>query len=539
MGFRPSAGWAQALTDVATKTAQLPDDRRVRFDWPVPVALPVWGSIQDDICQAVDEVGPETSPETSPAGAWVRSVESSWEDLGVAGKAKKRGNADDPLCELQGAFLHQNEHWLGTSLQRRCSLVCATLYVLGRVRVCVQFVERLVGKHGYCQSFNSCTRSTFQQVYRWIQDHRAQRRAFGALDAAAWSELLMSTILLVDMQTELDVPWCPRVECYDAAPGGHGRAWSCLSLDVVREMARLSDCKYPHTCLHKEHGVELDSEGKCPMKRLVLPKHLHWYTVPRMGGYKHITLEEAEAATWSLESRLQRQHELGSRCLQGGDNAAQVAAFGKGRSASRVGVVVDALLCWLASLFPLTFGCLPAITLLTRPVVCTPLSSVPAMHCLQARPLRMIISSAARRICACSSWDRLHSLVSRSWQLRRLPLNSKLVFPCAQTCGLRNRLKFKLRPWLLNMAPLSLFLTFTRPLNLILIFVVARFSSGCRLLSQLGLLLAPWPGHLVARGVEQGEGLFATLLNHGLQCFMQTRRKNSSVMTPVFSPLLA
>ncbi|CAK9024414.1 unnamed protein product [Durusdinium trenchii] len=49
MGFGPSAGWAQALTDAVAIEAGLPQEHRLHPDFTVPEELPIWGSIIDDI----------------------------------------------------------------------------------------------------------------------------------------------------------------------------------------------------------------------------------------------------------------------------------------------------------------------------------------------------------------------------------------------------------------------------------------------------------------------------------------------------------
>ena len=49
MGFGPDAGFAQGLTDVVTQRAALPDEKQVVPTREAPEALPVWGSIIDDI----------------------------------------------------------------------------------------------------------------------------------------------------------------------------------------------------------------------------------------------------------------------------------------------------------------------------------------------------------------------------------------------------------------------------------------------------------------------------------------------------------
>ena len=135
--------------------------------------------------------------------------------------------------------------------------------------------------------------------------------------------------------SDLDSDWCSSVECSDAAPGGHGRAWACFPESVVRDIARLSECKVPYTSLQTEFAIELDAHNKCPIARVELLEPKRWSIAPRAGGFEHITPEEADAMCWSMEARLRRPDETGCRVLHGGDNVANVAAFMEGRSASR------------------------------------------------------------------------------------------------------------------------------------------------------------------------------------------------------------
>ena len=81
-------------------------------------------------------------------------------------------------------------------------------------------------------------------------------------------------------------------------------------------------------------GIRFDEQGRCPLRRVKLPRSKHWSQVGRPGGFRHITMEEAEAMIWSLDSRLRRPDELGCRIVTGGDNAPQVGAFMRGRSPS-------------------------------------------------------------------------------------------------------------------------------------------------------------------------------------------------------------
>ena len=115
MGFGPSAGWAQALTDLVAQDADLPEEQRLHPDRVTPSTLPIWGSIIDDIW-ALDHL--EEEGHTSIGPQWLDRAESAWVQRGVAPNAKKSVNAvlGD---EIQGYFVHPHGHWVGLSLEKR------------------------------------------------------------------------------------------------------------------------------------------------------------------------------------------------------------------------------------------------------------------------------------------------------------------------------------------------------------------------------------------------------------------------------------
>ena len=112
-------------------------------------------------------------------------------------------------------------------------------------------------------SFNTFTRSLFEAVYVWLQE-QPPGVYVGCLSPDAWFELFVAACLLGEMDTDLNAEYCTRVECYDASPGGHGRAWTQLNHATVVRVARLADTKFPYTNLSLRYGVELTSAGKCP-----------------------------------------------------------------------------------------------------------------------------------------------------------------------------------------------------------------------------------------------------------------------------------
>eukprot|EP00972_Heterocapsa_arctica_P047090 6947991-Heterocapsa_arctica.AAC.1 len=98
------------------------------------------------------------------------------------------------------------------------------------------------------------------------------------MPAGCWGELLVSAILVPLASHDLDSEYCSRVAMYDAAPGGHGRAWTTVPLSSVTEMAQAADGKMPMTGLagapglSLPYGVPVDEHNRCPLQRVELPQ---------------------------------------------------------------------------------------------------------------------------------------------------------------------------------------------------------------------------------------------------------------------------
>ena len=123
MGFGPSAGWAQGLTDVVAFDAQLPQDQRLHPDMVVPEGLPIWGSIIDDMW-ALDHIDPGTAPPVGPD--WLARAEECWCLRGVEPNHNKSVDAHEGE-EVQGYFVHPTQHWMGVSLDKRRHLMQSTV----------------------------------------------------------------------------------------------------------------------------------------------------------------------------------------------------------------------------------------------------------------------------------------------------------------------------------------------------------------------------------------------------------------------------
>ncbi|CAE8732571.1 unnamed protein product, partial [Polarella glacialis] len=298
MGFAASACWAQQLTDVSTTQAGLPEERRVRIDRPVPETFPVWGSVEDDVW-AVAEVA-EEGQQDRVCEEWMQALDLTWRDLNIEVNVKKNVNGEE--AEIQGAVLHEREHWLGASRKRRGDALWAVLYVLSLRKVPVKVIERLGGKLSYIMMFAPHSRCLFQEVYAWLDWYRVRGVNYARLWPVVWTELLAAAFWMPLLEADLDSPWCDRLELSDAAPGGHGRAGARFPEGVIIDIARYADVRKVHTSLNTEFGIEVDAQYRCPLFRVEVPFSEHWNVAPRPGGHSHITLEEA-AATICTEKK--------------------------------------------------------------------------------------------------------------------------------------------------------------------------------------------------------------------------------------------
>lgn len=331
MGFGPSAGWAQGLTDVVTHDAGLPQDRRVHPDFVVPAGLPVWGSIIDDIW-AMEHTASDSQGDIGPS--WLQQAETAWCLRGVEPNQKKSvdGAAGE---EVQGYYVHPQLHWVGVSLEKRRFLFQATFHVLLQRRVLVAVIDRLVGKYGFAHSCRPCLRSIFVESYAWLDTMRSRRREWVFLPSAVWEELAIAMILLWFAEFDLSADWSNRVECTDASMTGLGRSWSVMPTNIVQTMARFSSHPTTYTNLKLPWGINLTETQKCPLRKIRLPhERVKWKSVGTPWYGSHITLSEADATCWAMEDRLRRPIDEGKRFVHPLDSAACVGAFTKGRSAS-------------------------------------------------------------------------------------------------------------------------------------------------------------------------------------------------------------
>lgn len=120
---------------------------------------------------------------------------------------------------MQGYFVHEDDHWVGVSMQKRRKLFQATWYLLSQHVVLIGDVDRLVGKFGFVHSCRPVMRSVFVEAYGWIEWHRSRRLRSATLPDVVWLELMVAALLLPYAHFDLSASYSQRVECTDALHG--------------------------------------------------------------------------------------------------------------------------------------------------------------------------------------------------------------------------------------------------------------------------------------------------------------------------------
>ena len=128
-------------------------------------------------------------------------------------------------------------------------LVQGGLRLLSQQFVTLFSMERWMGKASFAQMFKAGARSIFSHAYRWMQGLRARGRRRAKLDPGTRDEVFMFCMLAPFLQFSFKADWNPRVEMSDASPGGHGRAWATMPLEVVRGAAQAAETKGFYTSL--------------------------------------------------------------------------------------------------------------------------------------------------------------------------------------------------------------------------------------------------------------------------------------------------
>ena len=185
----------------------------------------------------------------------MRQVTAAWESAGIIEHEKKRVDGA-PSGEVQGAMFEGKGFGVGLSREKRLHLAEAGMFLMRCRRVHVQSIARWTGKAGFCHYSRPAMRCLLSDVYTWIDTHRHANKFRANLWPSVRREMGHVCLLLAFAQTDLSLPFCPRLEASDASPGGHGRAYTFVDRKLIGEMARLCAGKGVHTSLNLEFWPE-------------------------------------------------------------------------------------------------------------------------------------------------------------------------------------------------------------------------------------------------------------------------------------------
>ena len=253
MGSRLSAALAQGISNLAARRAGLPAARRLLPGNFAPLRPPVWGSITDDLC-VTHRAGGELVPEDDEARKWCHQMDTAWGDLGIETHRQKALDFATG-AEVQGAFVDETEPALSLSAEKEVLLQRSLLLLALQFRPARRAVERALGKVGHARCFRPCLRSIGAEIFRDVH--------FGRLLCLPrlWNheqlllELLAYAVLLPFARMSFTSQWHTRVEASDAAPGGHGRAYTRMSVDEVSTLAASAAHRGDYTQLYDNLGL--------------------------------------------------------------------------------------------------------------------------------------------------------------------------------------------------------------------------------------------------------------------------------------------
>ena len=128
MRFAGSVSWAQRLNEKLITDSAVPTENRVIGDSLMPADFPVWGSILDDVW-ALEVVDDEADP-PGVVAEWVADLACQRSKAGLEENLEKQV-VGAITGEVQGAYLHGKEGWLGVSRSKRMLLLESGLAIVG------------------------------------------------------------------------------------------------------------------------------------------------------------------------------------------------------------------------------------------------------------------------------------------------------------------------------------------------------------------------------------------------------------------------
>jgi len=220
MGFRNSAIIDHRVTDVVVSRADLPLDCRFNSCDSTPLAPPLWTICLDDFVALHyqdDDAGVD----------WGHRVDAEWKSIGVSSHPKKTLD-DAPNREMLGFQVGVSNHQVSLTPPKEWDLMQMILFVAMRWQYSVVSLQRSAGKADFAFGLRPSMRSILWMVYRVAADAQVcgKKRVGASVDVLL--ELVFVAMLMPLSRLSLQSLWCDRVVAHDAAPGGHGLAYTTL-----------------------------------------------------------------------------------------------------------------------------------------------------------------------------------------------------------------------------------------------------------------------------------------------------------------------
>ena len=223
MGWSSAVSIMQEIADRLTVIGRLPDDRKVRRDYPLPPWLvdtlresksrgSSWFHVYLDNFCSMEKMGDGTPQDSG----WLHSlIEKSWESSGVLSSSGKRVVSASSAVEL-GAEVNGVEGTLGPTSERLLKLIQSTLSVIRKCKLNRKWIQVIAGRWVHILAFRRPGMVVFDVLWKFISKKAKGAKAENLVRGELFHCCLTALVLRSDLRAEVS----EITTASDASEGG-------------------------------------------------------------------------------------------------------------------------------------------------------------------------------------------------------------------------------------------------------------------------------------------------------------------------------
>ena len=223
MGWSSAVSIMQEIADRLTVIGRLPDDHKVRRDYPLPPWLvdtlresksrgSSWFHVYLDNFCSMEKIGDGTPQDSG----WLHSlIEKSWESSGVLSSSGKRVVSAGSAVEL-GAEVNGIEGTLGPTSERLLKLIQSTLSVIRKCKLNRKWIQVIAGRWVHILAFRRPGMVVFDVLWKFISKKAKGAKAENLVRGELFHCCLIALVLRSDLRAEVS----EITTASDASEGG-------------------------------------------------------------------------------------------------------------------------------------------------------------------------------------------------------------------------------------------------------------------------------------------------------------------------------